>query len=103
MAEAGGAAPWPKVSSDCATDLPATVLMPSALRPVMSCRRDMPLSRYCLIRSFMELLLPLPAHSASLRALYARLRGLLTRVNPLKSPAPRDVRGPPAVVWDEQR
>src|SRR5207244_13530830 len=53
MAEAGGA-PWPKVSRDCATDLTAAVLMPSALRPVMSCRRDIPWSRYCLISSFMD-------------------------------------------------
>src|SRR5437588_4564693 len=50
---AGAAAAWPKGASDCATDLAATVLIPSALRPVINCRRDMPLSRYCLISSFM--------------------------------------------------
>src|SRR5262249_20988941 len=53
MAEAGGAAPWPKVSSDCATERTATVLMPSALSAVIICRRDIPLSRYCLMISFM--------------------------------------------------
>src|SRR5262249_51248828 len=41
-------------ASDCAIALAATVLMPSALSPVISCRRDMPSSRYCLISSFME-------------------------------------------------
>ena len=49
---AGGAA-WANGASDCATDFTATLLMPSALKPVISCRRDMPLSRYCLISSFM--------------------------------------------------
>src|SRR5262249_21193717 len=63
MAEAGGA-PWPKVSSDCATDLTAAVLMPSALSPVISCRRDIPWSRYCLISSFLDSSSPLPIRPA---------------------------------------
>src|SRR4029450_13036191 len=42
------------VESDCAIALPATELIPSALRPVISLRREMPLSRYCLMRSFIE-------------------------------------------------
>src|SRR5258708_3882479 len=46
----GGAA----ADSDCATAFTATELMPSADRPVMSLRREIPLSRYCLIRSFIE-------------------------------------------------
>jgi hypothetical protein len=41
-------------ASDCAIDRTAAVLMPSALNPVMSWRRDIPSSRYCLISSFME-------------------------------------------------
>ena len=44
----------PKVGSVYDIALAAAVLMPSALSPVMSCRRDMPSSRYCLISSFME-------------------------------------------------
>src|SRR4029077_12762201 len=56
---AAGGAPWPKVSSDCATALTATVLIPSALRPLISCRRHIPLSRYCLISSFMVVSSPL--------------------------------------------
>src|SRR5215813_2371291 len=63
MAKAGGA-PWPKVSSDCATALTAAVLMPSALSPVISCRRDIPWSRYCLISSFIGRLLPSPIRRA---------------------------------------
>src|SRR6516164_3770009 len=63
MAEAGGA-PWPNVSSDCATDLTAAVLMPSALSPVISCRRDIPWSRYCLISSFMDSSSPSPMRRA---------------------------------------
>src|SRR5882757_7764874 len=42
---ANGARDWAKA-------LVATVLMPSALKPDVSCRREMPRSRYCLIRSF---------------------------------------------------
>src|SRR5438309_515438 len=41
-AAAGAAAAWPKGASDCATDLAAMVLIPRALRPVMSCLRDIP-------------------------------------------------------------
>src|SRR5262252_8865206 len=49
IAEAGALA-----ESDCAIALTATEPMPSADRPVISLRREMPLSRYCLIRSFIE-------------------------------------------------
>src|SRR5882672_7821061 len=49
IADAGAAA-----ESDCAIAFTATELMPSADRPVMSLRREIPLSRYCLIRSFIE-------------------------------------------------
>jgi hypothetical protein len=41
-------------ASDCATALLATALRPSPLNPAISCRRDIPLSRYCLMRSFMQ-------------------------------------------------
>jgi hypothetical protein len=41
-------------ASDCAIARTAAVLIPSALNPVMSWRRDIPSSRYCLISSFME-------------------------------------------------
>src|SRR5882757_3527194 len=49
IADAGAAA-----ESDCAIAFTATELIPSADRPVMSLRREIPLSRYCLIRSFIE-------------------------------------------------
>src|SRR5215510_6203197 len=49
IAEAGAVA-----ESDCAIAFTATELIPSAERPVMSLRREMPLSRYCLMRSFIE-------------------------------------------------
>src|SRR5262245_55033203 len=51
MADAGAA-----VESDCAIALTATVLIPSAESPVISLRREMPLSRYCLMRSFIDVL-----------------------------------------------
>src|SRR5437899_9606583 len=51
IAEAGAV-----VESDCAIALTATELMPSAESPVMSLRREIPLSRYCLIRSFIDVL-----------------------------------------------
>src|SRR5262245_9518285 len=50
IADAGAVA-----ESDCAIAFTATELIPSAERPVMSLRREIPLSRYCLIRSFIEL------------------------------------------------
>src|SRR5262245_46083553 len=49
IADAGAVA-----ESDCAIAFTATELIPSAERPVMSFRREIPLSRYCLIRSFIE-------------------------------------------------
>src|SRR4029453_11437537 len=49
IADAGAVA-----DNDCAMALTATELIPSAERPVMSLRREIPLSRYCLIRSFMS-------------------------------------------------
>src|SRR5690349_9166171 len=49
IADAGAAA-----ESDCAIAFTATELIPSADRPVISLRREIPLSRYCLIRSFIS-------------------------------------------------
>jgi hypothetical protein len=51
IAAAGAAAAG---ASDCAIARTAAVLMPSALKPVINWRRDIPLSRYCLISSLME-------------------------------------------------
>ena len=41
-AATGAVAAWPNGASDCAIELAATLLMPSALKPVMSWRRDKP-------------------------------------------------------------
>src|SRR5262245_16759395 len=49
IADAGAVA-----ESDCAIAFTATELIPSAERPVISLRREIPLSRYCLMRSFMS-------------------------------------------------
>src|SRR5579859_4148479 len=51
-AGAAAAPPWPSGAKFCATALAATVLMPNALKPDTSFRRDRPWSRYCLINSF---------------------------------------------------
>src|SRR5262245_4789575 len=65
IADAGAVA-----ESDCAIAFTATELIPSAERPVMSLRREMPLSRYCLIRSFMSY--PPSATSAELSVVPAK-------------------------------
>src|ERR1051326_1194441 len=55
-AAAAPRAPSPSGAKFCATALAATVLMPNALKPDTSFRRDIPWSRYCLINSFTAIL-----------------------------------------------
>ena len=64
-AEASAAAAGRNGASDCAMEFAAAAVIPSVPKPESSSRRDIRLSRYCLIRCFIASLL---CHSSLLRA-----------------------------------